>query len=259
MSSPSRFLTLPGEIRNHIYLQVALDAPTIRLFEGRVVLPPLASVCRQVRKEMSGKYQKDATLNPATPVHVLVTNFNFHSLSRWLDKHSRDLKDKLDAPRVSCITSVLLAPDAAANCSTLKDLPVPKAVRFDTAAGTPAPEMTDRGAQETLLVKLNLKSTPGALLRLGLGPKTSSQGTTSSGSYKSRTSSVKLKVTPGTRPRFGLEPATSSQARVSSGKHNAGWEAYRRTTSNEYQNHLRVLEQNLEGWCRTWNSCENSI
>lgn len=125
------FLTLPGEIRNHIYLQVALDAPIIRLFESRVVLPPLASACRQIRNEMDGKYQKDATLNPATPVHALVTNFNFHSLSRWLNKHSRDLKDKLVAPRVLCITSVLLAPDATANCSTSNGLPKPKAVAFE--------------------------------------------------------------------------------------------------------------------------------
>jgi hypothetical protein len=58
---------------------------------------------------MNDKYQRDATLNPEMPIHALVTNFNFHSLSRWMDKHSRDLKDKLDAPRVLCISSVLLA------------------------------------------------------------------------------------------------------------------------------------------------------
>lgn len=254
MSSPSRFLTLPGEIRNHIYLQVALDAPIIRLFEGRVVLPPLASACRQIRKEMNGKYQKDATLNPATPVHALVTNFNFHSLSRWLDKHSRDLKDKSDAPRVLCITSVLLAPDAAANCSTSNGLPKPKAVAFDAASETPTHDATDRGAQKTLLVKLKLTS--GALPRLGPGPTTSSQGTIPSDPYHQRTRFVKLQVVPGLRPRFGLITTTSPR-QISPDSNNPGQEAFERTTSDEYRNSLRVLEQSLEEWCKTWTSCKD--
>ena len=256
MSSPSTFLTLPGEIRNHIYLQVALDAPIVRLFEGHVVLPPLASVCRQIRKKMNGKYQKDATLNSATPIHALVTNFNFHSLSQWLDKHSRDLKDKQEAPRVLCITSVLLAPDAAADLSTPKDLQKDQAVTLGTAPETPTRDVTNRGAQneKTLIVKLKL--TPGALPRLGLGHTSSSRGTPPSGSDKQRTRFVKLKVVPGLRPRLGLEPTTSSQQRVSSVSNNTGQEAFERTTSDEYTNSLRVLEQSLEAWCCTWTSCE---
>ena len=210
MSSPSRFLTLPGEIRNHIYLHVALDAPVIRMFEGRVVLPPPASACRQIRKEMNGKYQRDATLNPETPVHARVTNFNFYSLSRWLDKHSRDLEDSFETPRVLCITSVLLAPDAAANCSAPKDLPKPKAVTLDTA-----PE-TNR-----------------------------------------RTRFVKPKAAPGARPQFRLEPRAFSRERVSSGPYSAGREAYQRTTSDEYENSLRVLRLSLKAWCRTWTTCQS--
>ena len=253
MSSPSTFLTVPGEIRNHIYLQVALDAPILRLFEGRVVLPPLASVCRQIRKEMNGKYQRDATLNPETPIHALVTNFNFHCLSRWLDKHNRDLKDRLNAPRVLCITSVLLAPDAAADLSSPKDLPKDKAATFSTASQTPTHSVTNKGAQTTLLVKPKLS--PGALPQAG--PASSSQGTTPSGSCSQRTRSVKLKPLPRARPRFGLQLTTSSRQRVSSSPRNAGEEALRRTTSDEFQNSLRVLEQSLDEWCRTWTSCEN--
>ena len=192
MSSPSTFLTLPGEIRNHIYLQIALDAPIIRLFEGRVVLPPLAGVCRQTRKEMNGKYQHDATLNPATPIHALVTNFNFHSLDRWLDRHSRDLKDKMVASRVLCITSVLLAPDAAANCSISRDLPKDKTVLLNTTSVT-----TTRNAADCTTGHLPPQSTRKTLL-------------------------------------------VTKQ------------EALERTTSAEYQNALRVLEQSLEAWCYTW-------
>jgi hypothetical protein len=109
----STFLKLPGEIRNQIYSEVARDTPLIRLFEGRVVLPALGAVCQQVRKEMSGDYETDVVLDPSKPIYALVTNFNFDSLSRWLDKNSRDLKDKLTEPRLLHITSVLLSPDYA--------------------------------------------------------------------------------------------------------------------------------------------------
>jgi hypothetical protein len=107
----SPFLNLPGEIRNQIYSEVARSTPLIRLFEGRVVLPALGAVCRQVRKEMRADYEEDVVLDPSKPIVALVTNFNFHHLDRWLNKHSRDLKDKLEAPRLLYITSVLLSPD----------------------------------------------------------------------------------------------------------------------------------------------------
>jgi hypothetical protein len=107
----STFLKLPGEIRNQIYSEVARDTPLIRLFEGRVVLPALGAVCRQVRKEMNGNYERDVSLDPSKPIFALVTNFNFDHLSRWLVKNSRDLNDRLEAPRLLCITSVLLSPD----------------------------------------------------------------------------------------------------------------------------------------------------
>lgn len=79
---------------------------------------------------MNGKYQKDATLNPATPIHALVTNFSFHSLS------SLALKDDQDAPRVLCITSVSLAPDAAADLSTPEDSPKDEAIKIASEATT---------------------------------------------------------------------------------------------------------------------------
>jgi hypothetical protein len=109
----STFLKLPGEIRNQIYSEVARDTSLIRLFEDRVVLPAFGAVYRQVRKEMSGGYERDVTLDPSKPIFALVTNFNFDHLSRWLDKNSRDLKDKLTEPRLLHITSVLLSPDYA--------------------------------------------------------------------------------------------------------------------------------------------------
>ena len=225
MSSALHLLSLTGEIRNHIYLHVALDAPTIRLFEGRVVLPPLASVCRKIRKELEGKYQRDATLNPTTPIHALVTNFNFHPLSRWLDKHSRDLKDKLDVPRVLCITSVLLAPDSAANCSTSKESTKVSAVAPDAVSEASACDAVDHAN--------------------GILP--------SKGRQKPRF--VKLSVAPGTRPLFGLQLASPARETVSSKAHNPGLEAHLRTLSDEYKNSLRVLEQKLVQWCCTWTSC----
>lgn len=111
----SRLLRLPGEIRNQIYSEVALDAPVVNLFEGRAVLPALGQVCRKVRKEMSGVYEKDVAQDPSKPIHAHVTNFNFHPLSKWLDKYSRDLKDRIEEPRLLCITSVLLSPDCPAS------------------------------------------------------------------------------------------------------------------------------------------------
>lgn len=206
-------------------MQVALDASISRFFEDRVVLPPLASVCRQIRKKMNGKYQRDATLNPETPIHALVTNFNFHSLSRWLDKHSRDLKDKMDAPRGLCITLMLQSPDAAADLSTPKGLPESRTTTSDIASTDLASYVGDRNA--------------------GPLPLDGSR----------RTRSVKVDVVPGARPRFKLEPVNSLQGTILSGPLNPGAEVLRRTTSDMYKNFLRILEQNLEEWLRTWTSC----
>jgi hypothetical protein len=117
----SPFLNLPGEIRNQIYSEVARSTPLIRLFEGRVVLPALGAVCRQVRKEMSPDYEEDVVLDPSKPIFALVTNFNFHHLDRWLNKNSRDLKDRLEAPRLLYITSVLLSPDYTVDTLSLHE------------------------------------------------------------------------------------------------------------------------------------------
>lgn len=116
-------------------------------------------------------YQSDATFNPAMPIHALVTNF-FHSLPRWLDKHSRDLEDSFETPRVLCITSVLLAPDAAVNCSIPKDLLEPNAATFDTGSET---------RQRTRFVKL--KAAPGARPQFGLELINSSRERVSPGPY----------------------------------------------------------------------------
>jgi hypothetical protein len=62
---------------------------------------------------MSRKYQIDVAFDLSKPIYALVTNFNFSDLSRWLDKNSRNLKDRLEEPRILHITSVLLSPDYA--------------------------------------------------------------------------------------------------------------------------------------------------
>jgi hypothetical protein len=60
---------------------------------------------------MDGKYQAELVLDSASPIHALVTNYNFSPLLRWLETHSQVLKRK--TPRLLVITSVLLAPDYA--------------------------------------------------------------------------------------------------------------------------------------------------
>jgi hypothetical protein len=58
MALKSPLLELPSELIYAIYLEVALDAPEIRLFEGRVVSQDLGGVCRKMRKDMSKIYRQ---------------------------------------------------------------------------------------------------------------------------------------------------------------------------------------------------------
>lgn len=68
---------------------------------------------------------------------------------------------------------------------------------------------------------------------------------------------VNFQVVPGLRPRFGLATTTSPRQRVSPDSNNPGQEAFERTTSNEYRNSLRVLEQSMEAWCCDWTLCKS--
>lgn len=86
MSAESPILNLPGELRNQIYDEVACSAVHVKLFEGRVVLPPLARTCRKIRTEMSGKYEADV-IKRDVDVHAHVLNCNFEPLRKWLSAH----------------------------------------------------------------------------------------------------------------------------------------------------------------------------
>lgn len=81
------FLRLSGELRNLVYEHVAADALFIRLYMDRIILPPLACVCRKIRSEMSGKYEEDVVQYPAIPVEAYSTTLNFGYMFRWLDKN----------------------------------------------------------------------------------------------------------------------------------------------------------------------------
>lgn len=83
----SPLLKLPGELRNKIYSLVAEQMSIINVFEGRTVLPPLGLVCRQVRREMLGVYEKELLSDPDSQIVARVCNMNFEPLMQWLDSN----------------------------------------------------------------------------------------------------------------------------------------------------------------------------
>jgi hypothetical protein len=82
-------LRLPAELRNNIYELVAKDQETLILSAGKIVLPPLGGVCRQIRAEMRGIFEQEVISNTALPIISPVVNFNFKPLFDWLDEHDR--------------------------------------------------------------------------------------------------------------------------------------------------------------------------
>ena len=98
----SPFLELPAELRNKVYEYLASEEVALRLSAGRLILPPLGSVCKKIRAEMRGVYDHDLVSNATLRIEARVINFHFRSLFRWLDEHDHQIIPKeqaLDATR----------------------------------------------------------------------------------------------------------------------------------------------------------------
>jgi len=87
-SETAPFLKLPAELRNRIYELVAKDQWCLMLFEGRIVLPPLGSVCKKIRTEMRDIFEKEVVCTKLS-ISALVVNFDFQPLFNWLDEHDQ--------------------------------------------------------------------------------------------------------------------------------------------------------------------------
>jgi hypothetical protein len=87
------FLNLAGELRNTIYELVIIDSTELRLSEGRVTLPALGCVCRQMRTEMRGIFEQheadliQAALDNRIPIRARVSNYDFSPLEMWLNRY----------------------------------------------------------------------------------------------------------------------------------------------------------------------------
>lgn len=88
-SETAPFLKLPAELRNKIYELAAKQQNRLILFDGRIVLPPLGSVCKKIRTEMRGIFEQEAISNIALSITALVVNFNFKPLFDWLDEYDQ--------------------------------------------------------------------------------------------------------------------------------------------------------------------------
>ena len=58
-SETAPFLKLPAELRNRIYGLAAKNHRRLRVYDGRVVLPPLGSVCKKIRTEIRGIFEQE--------------------------------------------------------------------------------------------------------------------------------------------------------------------------------------------------------
>jgi hypothetical protein len=85
----SPLLKLPAELRNDIYEHVSRDEKVLKLSAGKVVLPPLGGVCKQIRAELRGVFEQQMISNTDLEIQALVVNFNFDPLFRWLDEHDQ--------------------------------------------------------------------------------------------------------------------------------------------------------------------------
>jgi hypothetical protein len=101
-SSPLQ--NLPAELRNNIYKYVARDQKILRLSGDEIVLPPLGSVCKQIRAEMRGVFEHKVISNLTMDIEALVVNFDFDPLSEWLDKN--DQRYSLDEKRKARLLKV---------------------------------------------------------------------------------------------------------------------------------------------------------
>lgn len=88
-SEAAPFLKLPAELRNKIYELAAKQQYCLILFDGRIVLPPLGSVCKKIRTEMRGIFEQEAISNIALSITALVVNFDFKPLFDWLDEYDQ--------------------------------------------------------------------------------------------------------------------------------------------------------------------------
>lgn len=90
MADTSRFLQLPGEIRNIIYEYVFDSITTMRINKnGFLVPPPLATVCRQIHEEVqtSGLLGYSLATRPAIPrLEAHVADWDFRHVVKSLTK-----------------------------------------------------------------------------------------------------------------------------------------------------------------------------
>jgi hypothetical protein len=85
----SPLLKSPAELRNNIYEHVSRDEKVLKLSAGKVVLPLLGGVCKQISAELRGVFEQEVISNTNLEIQALVVNFNFDPLFRWLDEHDQ--------------------------------------------------------------------------------------------------------------------------------------------------------------------------
>lgn len=85
----SPLLNLPPELRNKVFEYVGSNQDALRLSGDRIVLPPLGSVCKKIRKEMSAIFEHEIVKDTALAIEARVVNFDFRPLFSWLDKNDQ--------------------------------------------------------------------------------------------------------------------------------------------------------------------------
>ncbi|KAK5125041.1 hypothetical protein LTR85_001232 [Meristemomyces frigidus] len=98
MSTPSRFLSLPGEIRNRIYEEYAAITTTLRInIHGAAVPPALMQACQQITTEVRPIADQDIGHTVGFEAHV--TDFDFQHVLAFIERIkslSRGVERKLD-------------------------------------------------------------------------------------------------------------------------------------------------------------------
>lgn len=122
------FLKLPAELRNRIYELTVKNRRRLRVYDGRVVLPPLGNVCKKIRTEIRSIFEQEV-IPTMLRIEALVVNLNFEPLFNWLDKHDQrtafahtDRPARLLIIRVLCRPELCLGPwfdESSPRCSTL--------------------------------------------------------------------------------------------------------------------------------------------
>jgi hypothetical protein len=88
-SCESPLLKLPAELRNNIYEHVSREEKVLKLSAGKIVLPSLGGVCKQIRAELRGIFEQEVISNIHLEIQALIVNFNFAPLLGWLDEHDQ--------------------------------------------------------------------------------------------------------------------------------------------------------------------------